>query len=115
MECEEYNRHDVENRRRAQYEADYDHPEGPVPNKDRQPRSQIVAATQDDVAAQVGDNGDNMEITTFPALAPCLRSVPYPDNFKPNIQKYDGARTPTSGCRPTTSPSRRPTATSITW
>jgi hypothetical protein len=23
-------------------------------------------------------------------LAPRLRSVAYPDNFKPNIQKYDG-------------------------
>jgi hypothetical protein len=36
MECD---RHNVENRRRAQYEADYDHPEGPVPNSDCQPRS----------------------------------------------------------------------------
>jgi hypothetical protein len=39
MECEERDRHDVENRRRAQYEADYGHPEGPIPNQDRQPRS----------------------------------------------------------------------------
>jgi hypothetical protein len=31
-----------------------------------------------------------MAITAFPALAPHLRSVAYPDNFKPNIQKYDG-------------------------
>jgi hypothetical protein len=30
-----------------------------------------------------------MVITAFPALAPRLRSVAYPDNFKPNIQKYD--------------------------
>jgi hypothetical protein len=32
MEREERDRHDVENRRHAQYEADYDHPEGTVPN-----------------------------------------------------------------------------------
>jgi hypothetical protein len=38
---------------------------------------------------QVGDSGDDMAITAFPALAPRLRSVAYPDNFKPNIQKYD--------------------------
>jgi hypothetical protein len=31
-----------------------------------------------------------MAITVFPALAPRLRSVTYPDNFKPNIQKYNG-------------------------
>jgi hypothetical protein len=30
-----------------------------------------------------------MAITAFPALAPRLRSVAYPDNFNPNIQKYD--------------------------
>jgi hypothetical protein len=49
-----------------------------------------VAATRDDDAAQVGDSGDDMAITAFPALAPRLRSVAYPDNFKPNIQKYGG-------------------------
>jgi hypothetical protein len=27
-----------------------------------------------------------MAITAFPALAPHLRSVAYPDNLKPNIQ-----------------------------
>jgi hypothetical protein len=32
MECEECDRHDVENRQRAHYEAGYGHPEGPVPN-----------------------------------------------------------------------------------
>jgi hypothetical protein len=53
-----------------------------------------VAPTQDNAAAQVGDNGDNMAITAFPALAPRLRSVAYPDNFKPNIQKYDGRSDP---------------------
>jgi hypothetical protein len=53
-----------------------------------------VAAAQDDVAAQVGDNGDDMVITAFPALAPHLRSVAYPDNFKHNIQKYDGHSDP---------------------
>jgi hypothetical protein len=31
-----------------------------------------------------------MRITAFHALALHLRSVAYPDNFKPNIQKYDG-------------------------
>jgi hypothetical protein len=90
MEREERDCHDVENRRHAQYEVDYGHPEGPVPNSDREPRSQIVTAAQGDVATQVGDNGDNMAITAFPALAPHLRSVAYPDNFKHNIQKYDG-------------------------
>jgi hypothetical protein len=34
MECKERERHDVENRRRAQYEKDYGHPQGPVPNPD---------------------------------------------------------------------------------
>jgi hypothetical protein len=53
-----------------------------------------VAAAHDDVAAQVGDNGDKLAITAFPALAPRLRSVAYPDNFKPNIQKYDGCFDP---------------------
>jgi hypothetical protein len=38
MEREERDRHDVENWWHAQYKADYDHPEGPVPNLDRQPR-----------------------------------------------------------------------------
>jgi hypothetical protein len=53
-----------------------------------------VAAARDDDAAQVGDSGDDMEITAFPALVPRLRSVAYPDNFKPNIQKYDGCSEP---------------------
>jgi hypothetical protein len=35
-----------------------------------------------------------MAITTFPALAPCLRSVAYPDNFKPDIQQFDGRSNP---------------------
>jgi hypothetical protein len=94
MEREERERHDVENRRRAQYEKDYGHPEGPVRNPARQPRSEVVAAAQDDDAAQVGDSGDDMTLTAFPALAPRLRSVAYPDNFKPNIQKYDGRSDP---------------------
>jgi hypothetical protein len=72
MEREERDRHDVENRRCARYEAEYGHSEGPVPNPDRQPRSQIVAPAQDDIAAQVSDNGDDMAITAFPALAPHL-------------------------------------------
>jgi hypothetical protein len=53
-----------------------------------------VAAARDDDAAQVGDSGDDMAITGFPALAPRLRSVAYADNFKPNIQKYDGRSGP---------------------
>jgi hypothetical protein len=53
-----------------------------------------VTVAHGDVAAQVGDNGDDMAITTFPALAPRLRSVAYPDNFKPNIQKYDSRSDP---------------------
>jgi hypothetical protein len=53
-----------------------------------------VAAARDDDAAQVGESGEHMAITAFPALAPRLRSVAYPDNFKPNIQKYDGRSDP---------------------
>jgi hypothetical protein len=53
-----------------------------------------MATTRDNDAAEVGDSGDDMSITTFPALAPCLRSVAYPDNFKPNIQKYDSRSDP---------------------
>jgi hypothetical protein len=40
---------------------------------------------RDNDATQVGDSGDDMAITVFPALAPRLRSVAYPNNFKPNI------------------------------
>jgi hypothetical protein len=85
MEREERDRHDVENRRRAQYEADYGHLEGLVPNPDWQPRSKVMTPSLDDGAAQVGHNGDDMVITAFPTLAPCLRLVAYPDNFKPII------------------------------
>jgi hypothetical protein len=94
MEREERERHDVENRQRALYLANYDHPEGLVANPDRQPRSHIMAAARDDDAAQVGDRGGDMAITAFPALVPRLRSVAYTDNFKPNIQKYDGRSDP---------------------
>jgi hypothetical protein len=94
MEREKRERHDVENWRRAQYEKAYSHPEGPVPNPDRRPRSQIVALAPDDDVAQVGDSGNDMAITAFPALAPLLRSVAYPDNFIPNIQKYDDRSDP---------------------
>jgi hypothetical protein len=52
-----------------------------------------VATAREDDAAQVGDNGDDMVITTSP-LAPRLRSVTYPNNFKPNIQKYDDRSDP---------------------
>jgi hypothetical protein len=53
-----------------------------------------MAPARDDDVAQVGDSGDDMSITAFPVLAPHLRSVAYPDNFKPNIQKYDGHSDP---------------------
>jgi hypothetical protein len=49
---------------------------------------------RDDDVIQVGDSGDDMAITVFPALAPRLRSVAYPNNFKPNIQKYDDRSNP---------------------
>jgi hypothetical protein len=94
MEREERDCHDVKNMLRAQYEADYGHPEGPVPNQDLQPKSQVVAPTQDEGAAQVGDNVDDKAITAFPALTPHLRSVAYPNNFKLNIQKYDSRSDP---------------------
>jgi hypothetical protein len=48
-------------------------------------RIQIVAPTQSRGGAQAGAAADDMAITAFPALAPRLRSVAYPDNFKPNI------------------------------
>jgi hypothetical protein len=35
-----------------------------------------------------------MAIISFPALAPRLRSVAYPDNFKSKIQKYDDCSDP---------------------
>jgi hypothetical protein len=35
-----------------------------------------------------------MAVITFPALAPHLRTVAYPDNFKQNIRKYDGCSDP---------------------
>jgi hypothetical protein len=41
-----------------------------------------------------GDSGDDMAITAFPTLVPRLRSVAYPDNFKPNIQKYNSRSYP---------------------
>jgi hypothetical protein len=85
MEHEERNCHNVENRRHAQYEADYSHPEGPVPNPDHQPRSQAVAPAQSQGGTQAGDGSDDMAITAFPALPPRLRSLTYPDNFKTNI------------------------------
>jgi hypothetical protein len=53
-----------------------------------------MAAARDDDATQVDDNGKNMAITAFPVLVPRLRSVAYPDNFKPNIQKYDARSDP---------------------
>jgi hypothetical protein len=53
-----------------------------------------MAPTQDEGAAQVGDNINDIAITAFPALAPRLPSVAYPDNFKLNIQKYDGRSDP---------------------
>jgi hypothetical protein len=94
MEREKHEHHDVENRRRAQYKAEHGHPEGPVRNPDQQPRSQVVATALDNDTAQVGDSGDDKAVTAFPALVPRLRSVSYPDNFKPNIQKYDGRSDP---------------------
>jgi hypothetical protein len=81
MEREEHKLHDVENRWRAQYYAEHGYPEGLVCNPDWQPRSQVVAAARDDDADQVDDSGDDMAITAFPALAPSLWSVAYPDNF----------------------------------
>jgi hypothetical protein len=36
-----------------------------------------VATTRDDDAAQVGNSGDDMAITAFPALVPRLQSVSY--------------------------------------
>jgi hypothetical protein len=94
MEHDEREHHDVENRRGAQYKKDYEHPKGPVRNPARQPRSEVVAAVQDDDAAQVCDGGDDMALTAFPSLAPRLRSITYPNNFKPNIQKYESRSDP---------------------
>jgi hypothetical protein len=86
--------HDERNRR-TQYEADYGHPEGPAPNPYRQPRSLVVALARSRGGAQVGDGGDDMAITTFPAAgsSPQVGGLP-PNNFKPNIQKYDDRSDP---------------------
>jgi hypothetical protein len=53
-----------------------------------------VASAQSRGSAQAGAAADDMAITAFPALAPRLRSVAYPDNFKHNIQKYDSRSDP---------------------
>jgi hypothetical protein len=115
MEREECECHDIENRRPAQYEKDYDHPKGPVYNPARQSRSEVVATTKDDDAAQVGDSGDDMALTAFPALAPRLRSVAYPDNFKPNIQKSDGRSDPNIWLSTYYVAVKAAAATSTTW
>jgi hypothetical protein len=44
--------------------------------------------------AQAGATDDDMDITAFQALDPHLRSVAYPNSFKPNIQKYDSRSGP---------------------
>jgi hypothetical protein len=85
MKREERDRHDVENRFRAQYKADFGHPEESARNPDHQPRSQIVAPAQSRGSSQAGDGADDIAITAFPMLAPRLCSVAYPDNFQPNI------------------------------
>jgi hypothetical protein len=74
----------------------------------------VTSALGDDVA-QVGDSGDDMAITAFHALAPRLRSVAYLTTSSPTYKSTTATPTPTSGCRPTTSQSRRPVATSTTW
>jgi hypothetical protein len=55
MESEECDRHNVEDRRRTTYKADYGHPKVVSPNPDRQPRSKVV---------------DDIAITAFPVLLP---------------------------------------------
>jgi hypothetical protein len=111
----ERERHDIENRRRAQYEKDYDHPEGPVRNPARQPRSEVVAATQDDDAAQV-----TIVATTW-LLPPSSRWRHVSGRShtlttsSPTSRSATVTPTPTSSCRPTTSRSRRQAATSTTW
>jgi hypothetical protein len=72
IKLEERDRHDFGNRRRAQYKTDYGHLEGPIPNMDHQPRSQVMATAHSRGSAQVGDSGDDMAITAFPVLAPRL-------------------------------------------
>jgi hypothetical protein len=103
MEREEHDRHNVENRRRSQYEADYSHLEEGTQNLDHQPRSQIVAPAQSRGTAQAGDGADDIAITTFAAMSPRFRSVPYPDNFNLTSRSTTAAPTLASGCRPTTS------------
>jgi hypothetical protein len=74
---------------RLRNEVDYVHPNVVALNLDRQPRSQVIVPAQSRGSAQVGGGTDDIAITAFLVLAPRLRSVVYPDNFKPNIQKYD--------------------------
>jgi hypothetical protein len=94
MEHEERNCHKVENRRRAQYKEDYGHPEEGALNEHRHTRSQVVAPAQSRGGTQARVTTDDMAITTFLVLAPRLRSVAYPNNFKPNIQNYNGRSEP---------------------
>jgi hypothetical protein len=86
MERKDCDRHDVGNKRRAQYEADYGHPEVGSLTRIASPDPRSWPPVQDKGATQVGDNDDDMVVTAFPTLVPRLRSVAYPDNFKPNIQ-----------------------------
>jgi hypothetical protein len=74
-----------------------------------------VASAQNEGGAQIGDNSDDMAIIAFPALAPRLRSVAYPDNLKPNIQKYDDRSDPNIWLSTYYVPVKVVAATSITW
>jgi hypothetical protein len=70
MESEECDRHNVEDRRRTTYEADYGHPKVVSPNLDRQPRSKVVVPAWSRGNAQDGGGVDDIAITAFPVLLP---------------------------------------------
>jgi hypothetical protein len=85
MEREECDLHDVENKCQVVYGVEYGYPEVVAPNPNHQPRSQVVVPAQSSGVTQASGVVDNIAITVFLALAPHLRSVAYPNNFKTNI------------------------------
>jgi hypothetical protein len=115
MECEEREHHDIENRRRAQYEAEHGHPEGPVCNPDRQPRSQVVATARVTMRLWSATAATTWRSPPSPRWCHVSGRSPTPTTSSRTSRSKTAAPTPTFGCRPTTSPSRRPAAASTTW
>ena len=99
MERELRDQHEIENRRRAKYDADHGDPAVVQTNQDRQPRSQVVLPERSGHSAPrevtpARGSGDDLALNAFPALDARFKRVEYPDNFKPNIKSYDGRSDP---------------------